>query len=170
MPVSLPGVEVDAGEQGVVVEHLLEVGHQPDGVGGVAVEAAADLVVDAAAAPSRRSVCSHRLERCAALPVRVVAAQEEVERHRLRELGRAAEAAELGVVGRAASPSQALVEQRLGVSSVSPACRRDGAPMCRQRAAGRRARCRRACRGRRRRRRWSTRGKPGMPWRSSGGK
>ena len=44
----LPGVEVRADEQRVVVEHLLEVGDQPLPVDRVAGEAAADVVVDAA--------------------------------------------------------------------------------------------------------------------------
>ena len=49
MAEGLEAVEVGAGEQRVVVEHLLEVGHQPARVDGIAREAAADLVVDAAA-------------------------------------------------------------------------------------------------------------------------
>ncbi len=44
----LPAVQVGAGEQRVVVEHLLEVGDEPGGVDRVAGEAAAELVVDAA--------------------------------------------------------------------------------------------------------------------------
>jgi hypothetical protein len=44
----LPGVQVDGHQLRVVVQHLLEVGHQPAPVGGVAVEAAAELVEDAA--------------------------------------------------------------------------------------------------------------------------
>ena len=44
----LVGPQVQAGQLGLVVEHLLEVGHFPFGFGGVAVKAAADLVVDAA--------------------------------------------------------------------------------------------------------------------------
>ena len=51
----LPAVQVGAGEQGVVVEHLLEVGDEPAGVDRVAGEAAAELVVDAAG--------HHRVER-----------------------------------------------------------------------------------------------------------
>ena len=51
----LPAVQVGAGEQRVVVEHLLEVGHGPGGIDRVAVEAAAELVVDAAV--------HHRVER-----------------------------------------------------------------------------------------------------------
>ena len=46
---------VDAQQQGVVVEHLLEVRHHPVGVDAVAGEPTAELVVDAAA--------GHRLER-----------------------------------------------------------------------------------------------------------
>ena len=41
-------MQVRGREQGVVVEHLLEVRDEPDRVDGVAVEAAAELVVDAA--------------------------------------------------------------------------------------------------------------------------
>ena len=48
VPCGLVSVGVEAGEKRVVVQHLLEVGNQPEGVGGVAVEAAADLVVHAA--------------------------------------------------------------------------------------------------------------------------
>ena len=43
----LPGLGVGHRQQGVVVQHLLEVGDQPALVGRVAVEAAADLVVHA---------------------------------------------------------------------------------------------------------------------------
>ena len=51
----LEGVQVDAGQLGVVVEHLLEVGHEPLDIDAVAGEATADLVVHAAAghAPER---------------------------------------------------------------------------------------------------------------------
>ena len=48
-PVSWWAWRYDAGELGVVVQHLLEVRDRPRRVDGVAVEAAADLVVDAAA-------------------------------------------------------------------------------------------------------------------------
>ena len=53
-----PAVQVDAGQQRVVVQHLLEVGHEPIGVHRVAREAAADLVVH----PARR----HRAQRAGA--------------------------------------------------------------------------------------------------------
>jgi hypothetical protein len=85
----LPGVEVDPGQQGLVVEHLLEVGDQPAAVGGVAGEAATQVVVDPAA--------GHGVEReqrgvegglVARAPV---VAQEGVDRHGLGELGRPSE-------------------------------------------------------------------------------
>ena len=59
----LPRVEVGAGELGVVVEHLLEVGHQPLPVGRVAREAAAQLVVDAAVGHGVQGAAHHRQRR-----------------------------------------------------------------------------------------------------------
>ena len=44
----LPGVQVHGQQQRLVVEHLLEVGHEPLAVDGVAGEPAAEVVVDAA--------------------------------------------------------------------------------------------------------------------------
>src|SRR5450756_338098 len=52
-PGRAPPVDVDPQQQGVVVEHLLEVRHHPGGVDRVAGEAAAELVVDAAAGHRR---------------------------------------------------------------------------------------------------------------------
>ena len=52
--VDLPGVQVDAGDEGLVVEHLLEMGHGPVLVDRVARETTPEMVVDA----SRR----HRLQ------------------------------------------------------------------------------------------------------------
>ena len=77
-----PGVE--AGQQGVVVEHLLEVGHQPALVHGVAGEAAADLVVDAAVGHRGQGAVHHgrRLRR----PVGAGDPQQELQARRLGEL------------------------------------------------------------------------------------
>ena len=44
----LPGIEIRSHQQGVVVEHLLEVRYQPALVDAVAVEASPQLIVDAA--------------------------------------------------------------------------------------------------------------------------
>ena len=77
-------MEVDPGELGVVVEHLLEVRDEPDRVGRVAVEAAAELVVDPAV--------GHRVERPPRdrerprVAGRGRAPEEELDRHRLGEL------------------------------------------------------------------------------------
>src|SRR5207248_11736557 len=48
LPGGLPGMEVEPDELRLVVEHLLEVGDEPARVDRVAVEAAAELVVDPA--------------------------------------------------------------------------------------------------------------------------
>ena len=82
-------MQVERGELRVVVEHLLEVRHQPERVHGVAREAAAELVVH----PAARHLHERRVHH--APRVRVVAAaretQYELPDHRLRKLRRAAE-------------------------------------------------------------------------------
>ena len=90
-----PGVEVRGREEGVVVEHLLEVRDEPGFVHGVAVEPAAEDVVHAARGHSVEGRPHHR--------ERVVApgSQQELEVRRRRELRRAPEAAVLGVELRA---------------------------------------------------------------------
>jgi hypothetical protein len=85
----LPAVQVGAGEQRVVVEHLLEVRDEPGAVDRVAGEAAADLVIHAAAGHPPQGV-----ERHLALP----APEQELDRGAGRELRRGPEAAALGVV------------------------------------------------------------------------
>ncbi len=91
-----PQVGVDAAEQRVVVEHLLEVRDDPFAVHGVAGEAAAELVVDPA--PGHRLAGVGRHLECAVRPGAGVVAQQELDCHRRRELGRAAESAVLLVV------------------------------------------------------------------------
>ena len=115
LPLDRPRVQVDGCEQRVVVEHLLEVRHEPDRVDGVAVEAAAELVVDAAGShpverDARHAECVLGLGAC-------VEAKEQFERRRGRELGRAAEAAVDRVELRAERRERASKEaggQRLG--------------------------------------------------------
>ena len=53
------GFEVDGNDQGIVVEHLLEVRNQPLGIGAVAVEAAAELVVDSPVRHALQGVRDH---------------------------------------------------------------------------------------------------------------
>jgi hypothetical protein len=75
----------------VVVEHLLEMGHEPFGVGRIAGVAAAEMVVDAACA-HRLEQCSHRLaEPRVAAPEHLV--PEKAEDRRVGKFRRAADAA-----------------------------------------------------------------------------
>ena len=88
----LPAVQVRAREQGVVVQHLLEVRHRPGRIDAVAREAPADVVVDAPASHRAQRAERHRALR---------AQQQELDHRRVRELGRAPEAAVARVEGRA---------------------------------------------------------------------
>ena len=88
---------VDLGELAVVVEHLLEVGHQPLVVHGVAVEAAAELVVHTPLGHLPKRLGDHL--QVAPVPRQAVGAQEHVEHPGVGELGRPAEAAVGCVVG-----------------------------------------------------------------------
>ncbi len=76
------GEEID--EQGVVVEHFLEMRHEPDFIGGITGEAAADVIVDAALTQrgGRRGhgVAEHRRTGPEECP------PQEAEKHRLRKL------------------------------------------------------------------------------------
>ena len=83
------------GEQRVVVQHLLEVRHQPVRVGAVAGEAAAELVVDAAIGHGVQRARHHRQDRRVAGSA--PGSEQELEGHRRRELRRAAEPAVHGV-------------------------------------------------------------------------
>ena len=97
-------MQVGRDEQRVVVEHLLEVRHEPALVHRVAVEAAADEVVH----PAER----HPVERLLG-GVHGAAAQEQLERRRGRELRRPPEAAPLRVE-QLLEAAHRLEEQRLG--------------------------------------------------------
>ncbi|GAA3047844.1 hypothetical protein GCM10020000_30040 [Streptomyces olivoverticillatus] len=90
-----PQVRVDAAQQRVVVEHLLEVRDGPGGVHRVAREAAAELVVDAAAGHGLAGGRRH-LQGGLGAGAHMVA-QQELQRHGRRELRRPAEAAAHGV-------------------------------------------------------------------------
>ena len=164
-PRRLPEMRAEPHEQRVVVEHLLEVRHEPLRVHAVAREAAADLIVDAAARHPLKGVRHHREH------VRVAGArplpQREVERHRGRKLRRAIEAAESRLVS--------LLERRRGAREqiLARACRSRACARCSSRTARASApRCGRRSpvySSTRRRTPSSTRRKLGMPCRSSGG-
>ena len=69
--------------------------HQPDGVDGVAVKPAADLVVDSAAGHAVERALHH--DRFSLAASALVLPQQELERGRLRKLRRAAESAVPGI-------------------------------------------------------------------------
>ncbi len=96
----LPGVQVDAGQLRVVVQHLLKMRRQPVVVNGVAVESATELIVHAPAGHGLQGLGYH-LER-QGIARGVVIAQQKLQRHRLGELRR--------VAPPAVSPVKALPE------------------------------------------------------------
>jgi hypothetical protein len=107
----LPGMDVDARQLGVVVEHLLEVRHQPGLVRAVTREAAAQVVVDAARGHGIERAPSHgQRSRIAGQDVQP---EQELDRHRLWELGRPAPAAVVRVEA-ALQPEHRRVEHRIG--------------------------------------------------------
>jgi hypothetical protein len=85
-----------AQEAGVVLQHLLVVRLRPVALGGVAEEAAPLVVEDAARGHELQRLAGHVQEvRVAVATVRV---EEQVDRVRVGELWRFAEAAEHGIV------------------------------------------------------------------------
>ena len=104
----LPPVQVGPRQQRVVVEHLLEVRDHPPRVHRVAREPAPDLVVHAAAGHGPERVQAHLQDAFAGQGIRALsraaAREQELDRRGGRELGRAPEAAVLGVV----DPAQPL--------------------------------------------------------------
>src|SRR5206468_2280791 len=160
-----PAVEVERGELTVVVEHLLEVRHEPVRVHGVAVEATADLVVDPAARHHRQRRVDHLAgPRVLRAPPE---AQDELPDHRLGKLRRAPEPAlplvELGRE-RLEGAEQDLVGEELGRArsrsawvSASPIWRAEAVTSPRRFAHASASA-------------WRSRGNPGRPCRSTGGK
>ncbi len=96
-------MKVGARQHRVVVQHLLEVGHEPDLVDRVAREPAADLVVDPAV--------GHRVEGDGDR-LGDVAGEQQLQRRRRRELRRSAEPP-VAHVGRFAQRVDGLGEDRL---------------------------------------------------------
>ena len=96
VPRRAPAVEVERNQQRVVVEHLLEMRHEPDLVHGVAVKAPGQLVVNAALrhpAQRQREMLA-RARRVGRLRIERLT-QDQLQVGRLRKLGRAAETAML---------------------------------------------------------------------------
>ena len=107
-------LQVGVGEERVVVQHLLEVRNQPLGIGAVARESAAELVVDPAV--------GHGVERAGHHPQRALVAgavpraQQELELHGRGEFRGAAEAA-AGIVEARSDPRDRCLElPHLGVA------------------------------------------------------
>jgi hypothetical protein len=94
-PRVLAGVELE--QQRVVVEHLLEVRHPPGAVGGVAVEAAGELVEEAAAGHLVEGGGEHLAGARRLVPAAPGEIEQEEEVRRRGELGRRREAGPLGV-------------------------------------------------------------------------
>ncbi len=112
-------MQVGARQQGVVVEHLLEVGHEPVPVDRVAGEAAAELVVDAAGEHRvERRLDDRRLLGGATVVAAEGAGQQQLQRGGGRELGGAAETAVATVGGGEQSPGRLL--QLAGRGQVGP--------------------------------------------------
>ena len=86
------GQRVDTCQQGVVVEHFLEVRHQPDRIDAVAMEATSDLVMDPAVGHAVQRGLDHLL-RVVVFRVGPQSPQQELERKVRGELGRAPEPA-----------------------------------------------------------------------------
>ena len=88
-------MRVHPGEQRLVVQHLLEVGHQPALVDRIAGEAAAEVVVDAAGCHRSEAGVDHRAR--LGVPEAHERAQHQVDAHRRWELGCVAEPTPLAV-------------------------------------------------------------------------
>ena len=101
------GVGVEAEQLGVVVEHLFEVGDHPLPIGGVTEEAAADVIIDAAARHPGQGG-HHHVQTLAVAIGRGPVPQHPGKRARHRKLGRAAEPAFGTVVLRLEVRLQAL--------------------------------------------------------------
>ena len=110
----LPGLGVHQGQQGIVIEGLFKVGGQPLPVGGIAGEAAAEMVIDTAPVHLPQAVIRHLAE----LFVLGVVAQPQQKQQVVGggELGRGAEAAVFLVIGAAQLLRRGLqlVRPRLG--------------------------------------------------------
>ena len=162
------GIEIQLRQLRVVVEHLLEMRHQPFGIHRVAGEAAAELVVNTARGHAVAGVQHH------ANSVFVVeapgVAQQELRLAGLRELGRAAEPAVPRVVSvleedpRVAHDGGGQHQRRMTRSWLTLNCSRRAWMSAAELATSARRFCQTCltcC---------NTCKKPDRPWRLSGGK
>jgi hypothetical protein len=112
-----PQVCVHAAQKCIIIQHLLKMGHTPLAIDGVPREPTPELVVNPPASHPLAGVGRH-LQRALRTGARMVP-QQELDRHRRRELGRAPEAAMAGVVvpGEAEQrPREVLLTGHLGVT------------------------------------------------------
>ncbi len=97
VPGHSPGIRIQAQQRPVVVEHLLEVRDRPALVHAVAAETAADLVEEPAFGHAAEGMQRHLAAACFAR--RRMAAQQQFQVGRMGEFRRAAETAEIRIVG-----------------------------------------------------------------------
>jgi hypothetical protein len=121
VPGGLVRLQVEAGEEGVIVEHLLEVRDEPVGVHGVAGETAAQLVVDAAVGhlPERQL---HAVEG-GAVASAVMVAEQDLQVHGLGEFGGRPEPAEAAVQLREERPGRTIQQPGARVFGLGHGCR-----------------------------------------------
>ncbi|CAB4324451.1 unannotated protein [freshwater metagenome] len=91
----LPCMEIDAGKQCLVVEHLFEVGDEPTLIGRVSCESSTEMVVDAAGGHCIKAEDSS-IDSCGVAGA-LGMAQKSVDRHGLRELRSTSESTVGGV-------------------------------------------------------------------------
>ena len=113
------GLGVDLGQEGLVVEHLFEMGDEPIGVGRIAMEAEAEVVEDAAAAHGLEGLSGHAQGLAVAGPLPV--SQQKADVVGEGELGRAAETTP-GSVEIRRQLAESLVQGRRGqlVAALAP--------------------------------------------------
>jgi hypothetical protein len=107
------GVDVEPGQERVVVEHLLEVRHEPPGIHRIPVEAAGQLVPHPAGRHGAQGVLELGQGTGVAAPRRP--AKHHLQRDRLGKLGCRAESTVLGVVAGGERSVGAVQECHVGI-------------------------------------------------------
>ena len=110
----LVGLRVGQSKHGLVVEHLLEMRHPPEGIGGVAMKAVTHVIEDASPAHLRQGLFDHL--QSPILPVSMPVAQQEEEvvgAWEFRRLGETAVAlVELAGQALVGQPENGLIQRR----------------------------------------------------------